>query len=194
MFYCARPVLLQFWIEFFMPMVSVVTFGIVTQSPSQRLEDRRPTTLVLAGNLIFAEGGKPKNPEKKPGSQIEINQSQPTYEPRIEPRSQWWEARTMTTTPTWLPFQSKTCCFGRTCNFKECWLKWNESKQCGFQEMLSEKWLHVLAALLARGCKEWGLTKRSHTHDMRVSKSHRHKQWWFELSRNYSIYNVSKSD
>ena len=42
--------------------------------------------------MIFVEGGKLENPEKSPRSQIEINQSQPTYEPRIEPGSQLWEA------------------------------------------------------------------------------------------------------
>ena len=60
-------------------------------------------TQILAGKLIFVEGGKPKDLEKNPRSQIEINQSQPTYEPRIEPESQWWEARMMTIAPTLLP-------------------------------------------------------------------------------------------
>ena len=56
----------------------------------------RAATQILAGKLIFAEGGKPESLEKSPRSQIEINQSQPTYEPWIESRSQWWEARMMT--------------------------------------------------------------------------------------------------
>ena len=50
----------------------------------------RATTQISAGNSILVEGGKP---EKSPRSQIEINQSQPTYEPSIEP----------TTALTWLP-------------------------------------------------------------------------------------------
>ena len=54
----------------------------------------RAAIQILAGKLIFC--GKPENPEKNPRSQIEINQSQPTYLPRIESRSQWWEARMMT--------------------------------------------------------------------------------------------------
>ena len=45
-----------------------------TQSP-----EIRSTTQIFWGKLIFAEGGKPENPEKKPQSEIEINQSQPTY-------------------------------------------------------------------------------------------------------------------
>ena len=60
--------------------------------------------MILAWKLIFAEGGKPGNPAKNTRSQIEINQSQPTYEPRIEPGSQWWEARMMTAAPTNSPF------------------------------------------------------------------------------------------
>ena len=43
------------------------------------------TNQILAGELIFAEGGKPESPKKTPQSQIEINQSQSTYEPRIKP-------------------------------------------------------------------------------------------------------------
>ena len=52
-------------------MGDLTSSGVVTQS----LE-------ILAPKLIFAEGGKP---EKNLRSQIEINQSQPRYEPRIEP-------------------------------------------------------------------------------------------------------------
>ena len=48
---------------------------------------------------FFLGGRRTENPEKNPRSQIEINQSQPTYEPRIEPRSQWWEARMMNPAP-----------------------------------------------------------------------------------------------
>ena len=52
----------------------------------------RSTTQNLAGKLIFVEGGEP---EKNPRSQIEINQSQPTYEPGWNPggsggRPGWW--------------------------------------------------------------------------------------------------------
>ena len=61
------------------------------------------TTQILAGKLILAEEGKPKDPEKNPRSQIEINQSQRMYEPWLEPESQWWEARMMTIAPTLLP-------------------------------------------------------------------------------------------
>ena len=60
------------------------------------------TTQILAGKLIFVEEGKPKDSEKNPRSQIEINQSQPTYEPWLEPGLQWWEARMMTSAPTLL--------------------------------------------------------------------------------------------
>ena len=34
-------------------------------------------------------------PERNSHSETEISQSQPTYEPRIEPTPQWWEARMM---------------------------------------------------------------------------------------------------
>ena len=60
------------------------------------------TTQILAGKLIFVEGRKLRNPEKHPWSQIEINQSQPTYKPRIEPGLQWWEVLMMTTAPTYM--------------------------------------------------------------------------------------------
>ena len=43
------------------------------------------TNQILAGKLILAKGGKSESPKKILQSQIEINQSQPTYEPRIKP-------------------------------------------------------------------------------------------------------------
>ena len=45
----------------------------------------------FGAKVDFRKTGEPG--ERKPRSQIEINQSQPAYELRIEPRSQWWEAR-----------------------------------------------------------------------------------------------------
>ena len=51
----------------------------------------------FGGKVDFCEGRKTG---KNPWSQIEINQSQLTYKPRIERRSQWWEARMMSSVPT----------------------------------------------------------------------------------------------
>ena len=64
-------------------------------------------------NVLFALGVVTNLPRPRswlilgenPRGQIEINQSQP----RIEPRSQWWEARIMTTAPTWLPSVLPVC-------------------------------------------------------------------------------------
>ena len=54
---------------------------------------------------FFVEGEKTNkqtnNPEKNPRSQIEINQSQPMYEPRIESGLQCWETGMMATEPTY---------------------------------------------------------------------------------------------
>lgn len=62
---------------------------------------RSTTDIGVKADLVL-ERGKPENPEKNPGSQIEVNQSQLTYEPRIELGLQWWQARMITTAPTWL--------------------------------------------------------------------------------------------
>ena len=53
----------------------------------------------------FEEGGKLEYPEKNPRSQIEIDWNSAHIRPkaRVEPRSQRWEARLMTTQPPWLP-------------------------------------------------------------------------------------------
>ena len=55
----------------------------------------------------FSEGGEPEYPEKNPRSQVEIdwNSAHIRPEARIEPGSQRWEARLMTTKPPWLPSQ-----------------------------------------------------------------------------------------
>ena len=52
-----------------------------------------------------------------PRSQIEINQSQPTYEPRIEPRPQWWEACCCANLTHMLKTLSLLCISGETCGF-----------------------------------------------------------------------------
>ena len=57
--------------------------------------------------LIFVEGGKLDNPEKKSlGARTRTNNKlSPHMTPglRIEPRKHWWEASTLTTAPTLLP-------------------------------------------------------------------------------------------
>ena len=60
--------------------------------PSQRLVINTLDDIDFGGKVDFVEGGKLENPEKKPRSQIEINQSQPTYKPRIKPGLQWWDS------------------------------------------------------------------------------------------------------
>ena len=57
--------------------------------------------------LVFAEGGKPEDPEKNPLSRVEnqhkINALMASG-PGIEPGPYWWEVRAFTTTPTLLRF------------------------------------------------------------------------------------------
>jgi len=58
--------------------------------------------------LIFEEGEKPENPEKKPWSKDE-NQQQTRVNPhitpglRIESGTHWWKASALTTAPSLLP-------------------------------------------------------------------------------------------
>ena len=56
--------------------------------------------------LVFAEGGKPENPEKNPRSREE-NQHKlnplMASGPGIEPGPHWWEASALTTAPSLLP-------------------------------------------------------------------------------------------
>ena len=49
----------------------------------------------FGGKIDCCGGRKTGESGEKTQSQIEINQSQPMYEPRIEPRSLWWDARMM---------------------------------------------------------------------------------------------------
>ena len=81
-------------------VINVAALGVVTKSPSQRHVINTLDDADFGGKAdFFVEGGKPKDLEKSPQSQIEINQSQPTYEPRIEPggrsggRRRWWPLR-----------------------------------------------------------------------------------------------------
>ena len=91
---------LLFFICFAVPkkmQIYVSALGVVTQSPAPEARDQYARRhRFWRESWFFAEGGKPESLEKSPRSQIEINQSQPTYEPWIESRSQWWEARMMT--------------------------------------------------------------------------------------------------
>jgi len=56
--------------------------------------------------LVFAEGGKPENPEKNPrsreGNQHKLNPLMASG-PGIEPGPHWWEASALTTAPSLLP-------------------------------------------------------------------------------------------
>jgi len=56
--------------------------------------------------LVFAEGGKPENPEKNPRSREEkqhkLNPLMASG-PEIEPGPHWWEASALTTAPSLLP-------------------------------------------------------------------------------------------
>ena len=56
--------------------------------------------------LVFAEGGKPENPEKNPRSREEhqhkLNPLMASG-PGIKPGPHWWEASALTTAPALLP-------------------------------------------------------------------------------------------
>jgi len=62
--------------------------------------------------LLFAEGGKPENPEKNPRSREE-NQHKlnplMASGPGIEPGPHWWEVSALTTAPSLLPLMWATC-------------------------------------------------------------------------------------
>ena len=55
--------------------------------------------------LVFVNGRKPENPEKKPRSKARTNIWHRTL---IEPGSHWWEAKAFTRAPTLLPRYSDT--------------------------------------------------------------------------------------
>ena len=65
-------------------VINVAALGVVTKSPEPEINTLDDADFG-GKNDFFVEGGKPKDLEKNPRSQIEINQSQPMYEPRIEP-------------------------------------------------------------------------------------------------------------
>jgi len=46
--------------------------------------------------LFFSGGGKPENPQENPQSKARTNN-------KLIPRSNWWEARALTTVPSPLP-------------------------------------------------------------------------------------------
>ena len=55
--------------------------------------------------LVFAEGGKPENPENNPQSKARTNNKlnpHMTPGPGFEPGPHWWEASALTTSPTLL--------------------------------------------------------------------------------------------
>ena len=57
--------------------------------------------------LVFVEGGKPENPEKTLGANTRTNNKlNPHMTPstRIELEPHWWEASTLTTAPSLLPY------------------------------------------------------------------------------------------
>ena len=51
-------------------------------------------------NVSFCGGRKLESPEKNSQSQIEINQSQPMYQPWIKPGMELWKVQMMTSAPT----------------------------------------------------------------------------------------------
>ena len=65
-------------------LFNVVTLGVVTQPPETKTRDFGGKVFFFF--FFFFCGGRKS--EKNPQSEIEINQSQSTYESRIEPVSQ----------------------------------------------------------------------------------------------------------
>ena len=72
-------------------LFNIDELGVVIQSLKQRLIINMPDDTDFGMKVDFCGGRK---------TGIEINQTQPTYEPRIEPGSQWWEVRMVTSAST----------------------------------------------------------------------------------------------
>ena len=121
--------------------------------------------------LVFAEGGKPENPEKNPRSKDENQQqTQPTYDAgSIEPGTHWWEASALPAMPFLLSCEVLVT--------NRSVIKANRSASCRLTEVPFCKFVVCICrtpsqtALTAQGCPffyscvERGFTDSLRTHD-----------------------------